>query len=249
MIRQYFRFLLIPFLTTFLNSFTIQSIGVFKKQNQIALQLSEQVEESAEAEVPVRFLGKGEYTIVRPGCVLISPKHEHNTYLQQSAIFIYAIGNDKYGDHVTRGVVIDHPTVFTMGEMIEGTLVGPLTQNILFRGGDTGGDSAIMLHSVGSSVSSKSIGSSGVFEGGIKPAMCAIEEGLANPCEFKFFFNHVEFTDKELANLLGDELEGDAWLSVELPASYILSEDLFRAEVWKFVRKKLKERNLLAEDN
>jgi len=86
----------------------------------------------------LRFLGKGPNAIVRPGVVLIAPTHEYHHFLMKSAIFIHAIGLNEYGEHVTRGVIIDHPTAFTMGEMSAGSVVGVLGNNILFQGGDQG---------------------------------------------------------------------------------------------------------------
>ena len=86
----------------------------------------------------VRFLGKGENAIIRPGVVLIAPRHEYHHFLMKAAVFIYAIGINDYGEHVTRGVIIDHPTAFTMGEMSAGSVVGVLGNNILFQGGEQG---------------------------------------------------------------------------------------------------------------
>jgi len=160
----------------------------------------------------------------------------------KSAIFIHAIGIDEYGQHVTRGVIIDYPTAFTMGEMSAGSVVGSLAGNILFRGGDMGGDKAMMLHSAGEPVSSKSIGTSGVYEGGLEMAIAAIEEGIVEADQFKFFFNRVEFTDGELESLLNEmDSEGDAWTSVEVPPSLILNGDLNKAEAWMSLRNQLKE--------
>ncbi len=56
-----------------------------------------------EMEIPLRFLGKGERAVVRPGVVLIAPNHEYNHFLMRSAVFIHAIGLNEYNEHVTRG--------------------------------------------------------------------------------------------------------------------------------------------------
>jgi len=103
-----------------------------------------------EMEIPLRFLGKGERAVVRPGVVLIAPNHEYNHFLMRSAVFIHAIGLNEYNEHVTRGVIIDHPTAFTMGEMGGGSVSGNLAHSVLFQGGDNGNDSVMLLHSAGS---------------------------------------------------------------------------------------------------
>lgn len=100
--------------------------------------------------IPLRFLGKGERAVVRPGVVLVAPNHEYNHFLMRSAVFIHAIGLNEYNEHVTRGVIIDHPTAFTMGEMGGGSVYGNLAHSILFQGGDAGNDSVMLLHSEGS---------------------------------------------------------------------------------------------------
>ena len=68
----------------------------------------------------MRFLGKGDRAIVRTGCVLVAPVHEYHHYYRKAAIFIHAMGedDDKGGVYVVRGVILDHPTPFTVGEMI-----------------------------------------------------------------------------------------------------------------------------------
>lgn len=192
----------------------------------------------------VRFLGKGSNAIVRPGVVLVAPVHEYHHFLMKSAVFIHAIGLNEYGEHVTRGVIIDHPTAFTMGEMSAGSVVGVLGNNILFQGGNQGNDSAIMLHSLGDENigDGKMIGTSKIYEGGLGAALAAADEGEADPDKFKFFFNYMEFTDNELQSMLNDEdSEGDAWISVEVPVDMILDSDLDRGDAWRSLRNQLKQ--------
>ena len=145
------------------------------------------------AAIPVRYLGMGERAIIRPGVVMVAPAHETSHFLMKSAVFVYAMGLDAYGEHVTRGVIIDHPTAFTMGEMGGGSVVGTLGNNILFRGGDAGNDSALLLHSNANIVEEKDgsgsepIGNSGLYEGGLSAAMEAADEGELDPESCKFF--------------------------------------------------------------
>eukprot|EP00594_Rhizosolenia_setigera_P007899 CAMPEP_0178969988 /NCGR_PEP_ID=MMETSP0789-20121207/19222_1 /TAXON_ID=3005 /ORGANISM="Rhizosolenia setigera, Strain CCMP 1694" /LENGTH=272 /DNA_ID=CAMNT_0020656303 /DNA_START=5 /DNA_END=823 /DNA_ORIENTATION=+ len=201
-------------------------------------------------EYPIRFLGKGSNAIVREGVVLVAPKHEYHHFLMKSAIFIYAIGVNQFNEKVSRGVIIDHPTAFTMGEMAPGAVYGPLGNNILFQGGDQGPDTAIMLHSRGDSIHSKIkdspqmrvIGTSGIFEGGLQIALDEANEGVSEVDDFKFFFNYVEFTDAQMENMLDNEdSEGDAWFSVEVPPSLVLDSDLARGDAWRSLRNKVRD--------
>jgi Uncharacterized ACR, COG1678 len=185
----------------------------------------------------VRFLGKGERAIVRPGAVLVAPTHEYHHFYRQAAIFIHAMGEDDYGVYVVRGVIIDHPTPFTLNEMMpDGKITGnPLGDNLLFRGGDKGGDGVILMHnreSLGQSV----IGTSGVYQGGWDAALEACANGEADVGDFKVFFNYCEFTEHELEDLLKSNEDGDCWASVEVESDFVLSEDWDRGDCWKRLR-------------
>jgi len=149
-------------------------------------------------------------------------------------------------------VIIDHPTAFTMGEM--GNVYGTLAHNLLFRGGDAGNDSAIVLHSYGKECAAEDgsgntqincgdmIGTSGVFEGGLSHAMELADDGIVDPERFKFFFNYVQFTDTELEIMLKEtDSDGDAWASLEVPSKIILDNDLTRGDAWSYLRNKMKQ--------
>jgi hypothetical protein len=203
---------------------------------------------------PIRFLGKGKRAVIRPGVVLVAPVHEYNHFLMNSAVFVHAIGVDEYGEHVTRGVIIDHPTAFTMGEMGGGSVYGTLAHNTLFQGGDFGNDSAILLHSYGEAEGATDtespssidcgdmIGTSGIFEGGVHDAMDLADEGLVDPERFKFFFNYVQFTDKELESMLeAADSDGDAWASMEVPSRVILENSFTRGDAWSYLRNQMRK--------
>ena len=135
-----------------------------------------------------------------------------------------------------------------MGEMGGGSVVGALAQNILFRGGDVGNDSALLLHSHGGAGGAleahtgEAIGNSGICEGGWAAAMDACDDALVDPDDFKFFFNYVQFTDNEIEGMLAEEdSAGDAWASVEVPSSFILDSDYARGEAWTYLRSQLRE--------
>ena len=195
--------------------------------------------------IPIRYLGKGERAIIRPGVVMVAPAHESSHFLMKSAVFVYAMGLDAYGEYVTRGVIIDHPTAFTMGEMGGGSVVGTLGNNILFRGGDAGNDSALMLHSNDKIVdkdTAEPIGNSGLYEGGLSAAMEAADEGEIDPESCKFFFNYVQFTDNEIENILQmEDTVGDAWCSCEVPADFVLNCEYGRGEAWGYLRNRVKQ--------
>lgn len=187
----------------------------------------------------VRFLGKGENAIVRPGCVLVAPKHEFHHFYRRSAILIYAMGEaqDQSGDYLIRGLILDHPTPFTLKEMMDNhpqVVENPISQNFLFRGGDKGGDGVILLHAR-EDLKRPQIGMSGLYQGGWQEAleMCKSGENTEN---FKAFFNYCEFTEKELEDLLDSVEDGDAWVSLEVPAEFCLNPDFDRGDAWSALR-------------
>lgn len=197
----------------------------------------------------IRYLGSGNDAIIRPGVVLVAPKHEYDHFLMKSAVFIYAIGLDENEDMVIRGVIIDHPTAFTITEMSP-NVMGSLSNNLLYRGGRSGSDSAMLLHSAGGAdghvkSTGEMIGSSGIYEGGIVSAMEAADAGLAKPDQFKFFFNYMQFREKELDDMfqgvLDDDGKLDDWVSLEVPPEYVLDSDLERGEMWSRLRNIIRE--------
>lgn len=186
----------------------------------------------------IEYLGKGANAIVRPGVVLIPPSFEFSTYLRECAIFIHAMGFDEQLEaDVIRGVVIDYPTAFNMGEM--GGIEGKLADNIIYRGGSQGGDSVMMLHSFGGGTNE--IGTSGIYEGGLAEAMEACDNGTANPRQFKFFFNYCQFGAEELEDIISVQEDDDAWLSVQLPPEMVLCDFIDRGDCWKQLRNAMRQ--------
>ena len=195
----------------------------------------------------VRFLGMGPNAIVRPGVVLIAPPDEFHHFYRQSAIFIYAMGEDEtYNNtYVIRGTIIDHPTPFTLAEMMEEgdatkeEASGPLSQNLIYRGGDRGEDSLFLLHNQPTVGAGIEIGTSGIYEGGLQDAIAACQEGTGNvtPQDFKFHFNYCEFTEDQLEQMLAD----DPWISAEIPPEMILSAEWDRGDCWRQLRNSLRD--------
>lgn len=190
----------------------------------------------------VRFLGRGSNAIVRPGVVLLAPAEEFHHFLREAAVFVYAMGLDEHDVYVIRGVIIDHPTPFTIGEMMdqseEDESGNRLFKNLLYRGGDLGGEAAFMLHSderLAQIADLEMVGTSGIFEGGFEHAMSNGEN--LDPSKAKFFFHNMEFTEQELENMLEDpQDDGDAWVSVEVSPEYILSSEYDRGDAWARLR-------------
>mmetsp|Transcript_26710 Transcript_26710/g.34810 ORF Transcript_26710/g.34810 Transcript_26710/m.34810 type:complete len:251 (+) Transcript_26710:3-755(+) len=187
-----------------------------------------------------RFLGRGENAIVRPGVVLIAPLHENSHFLMKSAVFIHAMGINEFDEYVIRGVIIDHPTPFTMTEMAN--LQGPLGDKLLYRGGEVGNDSAMMLHSIPGVSQSEEIGTSGVYEGGLQAASDMCGAGTISTDKFKFFFQFTEWTETQLENMLAEvDSDGDGWASVEVSSDLVLSCELDRSDAWSTLRNKIRE--------
>lgn len=182
----------------------------------------------------IRFLGRGPNAIVRPGVVLVAPAEEYHHFLRQAAVFIYAMGTDDNDDYIIRGVILDHPTAFTMGEMMETKTTGGVYENLIYRGGDTGGESAFCLHSV-DSMGRDEIGSSSIYQGG-DPSQ------IEDASKVKFFFNYMEFTEDELEDMLGiAHQDGDAWTSVEVPPEIVLDSGYDRGDAWSRIRNAVRE--------
>lgn len=191
----------------------------------------------------IKFLGRGKDAIVRPGVVLVAPPDEYHHFLRESAVFIYAMGEDDDGVYVIRGVIIDHPTPFTMHEMmpagqtvLDGNAddqpIATFLRNLLYRGGELG-DAVFMLHSdqqLGEQAKQEVIGSSGIYQGGLEYA----EENNyeINPDQCKFFFSFMEFTEAEMEEMLENRAdESTQWLSVEVPPDFVLNSEWERGKL------------------
>lgn len=159
---------------------------------------------------------------------------------------------DVFKESVIRGVLIDTPTAFTMGEMAAKSVCGVLGQNLLFQGGDSGNDSALLLHPYGDKVENcvgkidcgEMIGTSGVYEGGLQAAIELCDEGLVDHELFKFFFNYVQFRKTEWEEMINgddnEEDEEDVWSSFEVGKEVVLGNEWRKGEMWRYLRKQLK---------
>lgn len=189
-------------------------------------------------------MGKGPNAVIRPGTVLVAPTNEFHHFYRQAAIFIYAMGEDEdYDDtYVIRGAILDHPTPFTLGEMAESSLLGSIqgssmASNLIYRGGDKGGDHVFMLHNQESVGAGEMVGTSGIFQGGLQAALESCRSGAAKAEDFKFFFNFCQFTEEELESMLED----DPWIAVEVPSNYVLNAEWDRGDCWRQLRNALQQ--------
>jgi len=210
----------------------------------------------------IRFLGRGKEAIVRPGVVLIAPPDEFHHFLREAAVFIYAMGEDEDDVYVIRGVILDHPTAFTMHEMMpegQATLDGETSevdsiddsskpvaqylQNLLYRGGERG-DAVFMLHSdqrLGEQADQEVIGSSGIYQGGLEHAQQNHYDIPPDRC--KFFFSYMEFTEIEINEMLENREDANTqWVSVEVPPDFVLKSDWERGEAWARLRNAVRDK-------
>jgi hypothetical protein len=125
-----------------------------------------------------------------------------------------------------------------MAEMAAQEKASEIFQNLIFRGGDKGEDSAIMFHSderIAELGQIEMIGTTGIYQGGLDYVLNAQEP--LDPNKFKFFFNYIEFTEQEIENMLADpQGDGDAWISVEIPPDLVLNSDYCRGDAWARLR-------------
>jgi hypothetical protein len=215
--------------------------------------------------ISISYVGRGSSAIVRKGSLLLAPSQEYHHLLSKAAIFIYDVGlaDDDSEELIARGVIIDHPTAFSVSEMIDESLYFPhdevglaaatLGKNTLFRGGDLGEEFVMMLHSLPVSnhhPSQGMIGSSGIYQGGLSYIIDAINKGeKVGYDSIKFFFNYLEFTETQLNLMFHDELENqpgsiDSWISVEVPSFFILHNDYSRGSAWEILRNHIRSNNL-----
>ena len=218
----------------------------------------------------IQFLGKGVDAMVRLGVVLVAPQNEFHHFYRQAAIYIYAMGYDNdipnndtgsssSSTYYIRGVIVDHPTPFTVQEMIPSLAATtnpqqqqqhPLASNLIFRGGDRGRENSVLLLHNQKNIPgcSDEIGTSGLYHGGFDYLVSSSSDRTNHHTNendmidmdgnnFKFFFNYCEFTEDELEELFASNEDGDAWASVQIhDPSILLNEEWDRGDCWRYIR-------------
>jgi len=166
---------------------------------------------------------------VSSGCLLIAPEHEYNHFLMEQVVLMY---DEQAG--TSRGVILERPTAFTMDEMVPG--FDEFDSNLMFTGGEDGGKSVVMIHAEGDLEGARPIGS-GLFVGGVAAAREAIARGANQATDFKFFFNHVAWTDRDIEGML----DGGGWRAVRVPEESLADIALQNAEtgLWNALSRSL----------
>jgi Uncharacterized ACR, COG1678 len=189
---------------------------------------------------PVRSGGTGPDAVVRLGTVLVAPKEEYHHFYREAAIFLYDMGHfyeETPDEYIIRGLILDHPTPFTVGEMIPNTPEHSwLSTHKVFRGGDQGKeDSVLLLHNQPSWAADGEIGSTGLHLGGWNHAATADDVAA----QAKVFFNYCEFTEAQIEAFFADPDKDDPWMAVEVDPALVLNNDWGRGDCWRYLRNSL----------
>jgi len=201
---------------------------------------------------PITFLGKSSNNPLQPGTIITSPLYESSHWLKKCSIFLYSI--TKHYEFVLKGVILDYPTAFTIGEM-SNSIPGVLSGNILLNGGDVGSDKVIVLHPYDTKYimqdnklydndstvckGSYRIGDSNIYMGGLHDLTILAEKKLIDSEKCQFVFNYVEFTEKQVKEIIMKEVKGDddGWMSFNVrDVNLVLKQDLKRGDIWKKLR-------------
>lgn len=173
------------------------------------------------------------------GCILVAPEHEYNHFLMEQAVLIYEYQETADGRVDAKGVILERPTAYSVNEMVPG--FDEFSENVMFMGGEDGGNSVVMIHNHGELEGSRDIGS-GLFIGGVDSARAALEkaavgESRCKPLDFKFFFDHVRLSGKDLEGMLGE----GGWNAISLPGKNTAAASLHNEEsgLWRRIRRKL----------
>lgn len=162
-----------------------------------------------------------------PGCVLLAQATDSSHFFVRASVFIFQHSEEKG----SRGVILERPTAFTMGESSPG--IGVFEGNTLYMGGDDGSDTAVMLGKFELAGACKYVGA-GIYIGGVKAATDLVKEGGAVPKDFKFFFNTAEWGP----GVLEKEIQSGRWDVVQVPPEDILCQDNGMS-LWNKARNKL----------
>jgi hypothetical protein len=167
---------------------------------------------------------------LKPGSFLLPPPSDTSHWFHKSVLLITHAGlTNDIGLPSWRAVILNKPTAFSVGEMVSaaggdasaavdegGVFFGKtLGDNVLYNGGPHGKDEVTMIHplkemcppsrELGSSDGKSSIDETTtcttLFTAGIPLAVKAVEADIFKPSQFKFFYNHVEFSKEELEDM------------------------------------------------
>eukprot|EP00961_Rhodomonas_salina_P304384 3941580-Rhodomonas_salina.2 len=135
------------------------------------------------------------------GCLLVASADEVDHFFRRGVALVI-----DHGPQGSRGLLLEMATAFKIGEMAPSLKGTPLAENPLFRGGDSGEDKVLMIHSHPSLEGAVPIGQTGVCVGGVAAAVQKVEAGELEADDFKFVFNQVEWTPGQLERELSQGL-------------------------------------------
>jgi putative AlgH/UPF0301 family transcriptional regulator len=174
---------------------------------------------------------------LKRGVVLLAQPDDHGHFVMRAAVLLFDHGSDRG----SRGVILEKPTAFTMGETTGNA--GPFEANSVFLGGGDGSDTAIMLHKYDLEGFAKYIGS-GIYVGGLKQAREMVESFKAKPKDFKFVFNTLEWAPGQLEREVAD----GRWDLVHVPPHMITEQGPELGKLWSKARNTLISQGLLKKD-
>jgi putative AlgH/UPF0301 family transcriptional regulator len=174
---------------------------------------------------------------LKRGVVLLAQPDDHGHFVMRAAVLLFDHGSDRG----SRGVILEKPTAFTMGETTGNA--GPFEANSVFLGGGDGSDTAIMLHRYDLEGFAKYIGS-GIYVGGLKQAREMVESYKAKPKDFKFVFNTLEWAPGHLEKEVAD----GRWDLVHVPPHMITEQGPELGKLWSKARNSLISQGLLKRD-
>lgn len=148
-----------------------------------------------------------------PGCVLLSKPEQLENLLMRSVVVI-----TEDSDKGSVGQIINKPTGWNMEEMAYET--GEFKGNLLFKGGENGQDTAIMIHKYDLGGYSKPVGN-GLYVGGSKQAREKVRTMETHPKDFKFIFNSLQWPP----GMLKSEIDNEVWDVCQVPVDMLVQQD------------------------
>jgi putative AlgH/UPF0301 family transcriptional regulator len=173
---------------------------------------------------------------VEEGCLLVAQPNEYNHFMVRGAVLIIHHAPEQR----SRGLLLDHPTAFTVGETAPALDV--FAENTLFLGGEAGANTALMLHRF-ALPGARAVGGSGLYLGGVRSAMEKVEAGEFSPGDFIFVFNECEWEP----GVLQQEVEAARWTVLRCPPHFLMPPGAGRARtssLWERCRREIRRLGL-----
>ncbi|KAJ1446925.1 hypothetical protein M885DRAFT_544699 [Pelagophyceae sp. CCMP2097] len=168
------------------------------------------------------------------GCVVASSPKEYDHFQRKSSVLVI-----RHGDGGSIGLRLDSPTALSIGEATEGmrAALGILSTNVLYLGGDHGGEKTLMIHATPGLAGATPLGASGLFIGGMAAAVEAVRSGRSEADDFKFVFNYNTWGPGELDRYV----ERAQWASFAVDTALVLRRENERGGLWDQLQAALEE--------